>query len=422
MSNGRLKRDNCQLPTVNTQLKKGYKQSEVGVIPSDWEVKRLGDAAEVVMGQSPIGASYNRCCIGAPLINGPTEFTAKHPIKIQWTSQPTKFCKKGDVLLCVRGSSTGRINISDDEYCIGRGIASIRAKSGVDTSFITFQVESAVKNILVLTTGSTFPNIDGKSIKAINVLIPPTKAEQNAIATVLSDADALISSLEKLIAKKRNIKQGAMQQLLTGKKRLPGFSGKWEVKKLGNLGKFRGGSGFPIKHQGKVEGDYPFFKVSDMNNEGNTTFMANSNNWISEFVRKEASVNVFPRHSIIFAKIGAAIFLERKKILLQESCIDNNMMGFVLDEDCTDFKFIYYLFLNIQLGKLVSTTALPSLSGREIATLEFGIPEFKEQTAIAQVLSDMDAEIEALEKKLDKFRMIKQGMMQELLSGRTRLI
>ena len=103
----------------------------------DWETKTLGDAAEVVMGQSPVGASYNHSGTGAPLINGPTEFTEKYPIKIQWTSRPTKFCKKCDVLLCVRGSSTSRINISDGEYCIGCGIAAIRAKSGADTSFIT---------------------------------------------------------------------------------------------------------------------------------------------------------------------------------------------------------------------------------------------------------------------------------------------
>lgn len=184
-----------------------------------WEVKKLGDTAEVVMGQSPVGTSYNPSGIGAPLINGPTEFTEKHPIKIQWTSQPTKFCMKGDVLLCVRGSSTGRINISDDEYCIGRGIAAIRAKSGADTSFITFQVESAVKKILALTTGSTFPNIDGKSIKAIAFPIPPLP-EQTAIAQILSDMDAEIEVLEKKLEKYKMLKQGMMQNLLTGKIRL----------------------------------------------------------------------------------------------------------------------------------------------------------------------------------------------------------
>ena len=159
-----------------------------------------------------------------------------------------------------------------------------------------------------------------------------------------------------------------------------------------------------------------------MNNEGNSTFMINSNNWVSQTVRKEIGANTFPRHSIVFAKIGAAIFLERKKVLSQESCIDNNMMGFVLDEDVAYYKFIHYLFLHIQLGKLVSTTALPFLNGREIAGLEYGIPKLEEQRAIATVLIDMDAEIAALEQRCGKTRDLKQGMMQELLTGRIRLV
>lgn len=185
----------------------------------EWETKQLGGAAAVVMGQSPVGTSYNRNGIGAPLINGPTEFTDKYPIKIQWTSQPTKFCKNGDLLLCVRGSSTGRINISNDEYCIGRGVAAIRAKAGADTSFITFQVDSAIKSILTLTTGSTFPNIDGKSIRAIEFVLP-SLAEQQAIAEILTDIDAEIAALEGRREKTRLIKQGMMQELLTGRIRL----------------------------------------------------------------------------------------------------------------------------------------------------------------------------------------------------------
>jgi type I restriction enzyme S subunit len=127
----------------------------------EWEVKRLGDSAEVVMGQSPAGTSYNRSGFGSPLINGPTEFTDKHPIKIQWTSQPTKFCKKGDLLLCVRGSSTGRINISDDEYCIGRGVAAIRAKTEADTSFVTSQIGSATE-VMLLRQGELLLDCSGK--------------------------------------------------------------------------------------------------------------------------------------------------------------------------------------------------------------------------------------------------------------------
>jgi type I restriction enzyme, S subunit len=186
---------------------------------AEWEMTRLGDAAEVVMGQSPPGTSYNRAGHGAPLINGPTEFTDKYPIKIQWTSAPTKFCKKGDLLLCVRGSSTGRINISDDDYCIGRGIAAVRGKNANDTSFLTYQAYSAIQRILAATTGSTFPNIDRKSISAIEIPLPPVN-EQTAIVAILSDMDAEIAALEARRDKTRALKQGMMQELLTGRIRL----------------------------------------------------------------------------------------------------------------------------------------------------------------------------------------------------------
>ncbi len=184
-----------------------------------WEVKKLGEITEVVMGQSPVGTSYNRDGNGYPLINGPTEFTDRYPIKIQWTNEPTKFCKKKDILVCVRGSSTGRINIANDDYCIGRGIAAIRAKAEVNTEYITFQVDWAVKNILALTTGSTFPNIDGKSIRSIECPLP-NFSEQQAIANILSDMDAEIAALEQKRDKTRSLKQGMMQELLTGKTRL----------------------------------------------------------------------------------------------------------------------------------------------------------------------------------------------------------
>jgi len=194
-------------------------QTRLPGFSGEWKVKRLRDAADVVMGQSPAGTSYNRIGIGSPLINGPTEFTDKHPIKIQWTSEPTKFCQKGDLLLCVRGSSTGRINSADDEYCIGRGVAAIRAKPDADTSFITYQVHSAIPSILAATTGSTFPNIDGKSIRTIAIPLP-SPDEQIAIASILYDMDAEIAALEARRDKTRLLKHGMMQELLTGRIRL----------------------------------------------------------------------------------------------------------------------------------------------------------------------------------------------------------
>jgi type I restriction enzyme S subunit len=195
----------------------------------------------------------------------------------------------------------------------------------------------------------------------------------------------------------------------------------WDIAPLGSFGDFKGGNGFPLKYQGHAFGDYPLYKVSDMNNDGNTLFMSVANHWISEEVRKEIGGRIFPKGSIIFAKIGAAIFLERKRILTLPSCIDNNVMALVFNSDKADFRFFHYLFLTIELGKLVSATALPSLNGRDIASLHFAFPKPDEQRAIAGALGDADGLIAALEAMIAKKRDLKQAAMQHLLTGKTRL-
>jgi type I restriction enzyme, S subunit len=158
-----------------------------------------------------------------------------------------------------------------------------------------------------------------------------------------------------------------------------------------------------------------------MNNEGNGTYMGMANNYVNEATRKLLGANLFPAGSIVFAKVGAAIFLERKKILSKPSCLDNNMAAFILDTSRAYTRFIHFALMNINLGSLVSTTALPSLSGSILRTITLKLPSLLEQVAIATVLSDMDAEIITLEAHHDKTRALKQGMMQELLTGRIRL-
>ena len=196
----------------------------------------------------------------------------------------------------------------------------------------------------------------------------------------------------------------------------------WEVAQAGSIGQFRGGSGFPIVDQGFIKGDYPFFKVSDMNNEENRTFLNTANNYISESCRRRLGANTFLPKTIVFAKVGAAIFLERKKMLTKPSCLDNNMTGFALATDRADYRFVYFFLLSFRLGSLVSTTALPSLNASVLKAIPIPLPPTKaEQEAIAAVLSDADALIAAIEQLIQKKRRIKHGAMQSLLTGRQRL-
>lgn len=397
------------------ELKPGYKRTEVGVIPEDWEAESLGYISEVVMGQSPVGTSYNQDGYGIPLINGPTEFTEKYPIKKQWTTEPTKICKAGDLLLCVRGSSTGRMNISNDEYCIGRGIAAIRAKRGADTKFITFQIDSAIQKLLALSAGSTFPNVDGKSIRSITIPLPPLP-EQRAIAAALSDVDALISALDKLIAKKRDIKQATMQQLLTGKTRLPGFEGEWEMKRLGEMAFVATGNTPPTSDPSNYGDDQLFVSPADL---GKRKYILDTEKKLS---KKGFSISrKFPKGSILFTCIGSTI---GKAGIALDELTSNQQINAIFPDEKFSNDFLYYSldFHSPKIRALASEQAVPIINKTEFEKIIIRLPPLPEQQALAAILSDMDAEIVALEERREKSRVMYQGMMQELLTGKTRLV
>jgi len=161
--------------------------------------------------------------------------------------------------------------------------------------------------------------------------------------------------------------------------------------------------------------------VSDMNHPGNDTLMLSANNYITEGIRRHLGAPAYPAGAIVFAKVGAAVFLERKRILTVPSCIDNNMAAYVLDLSRADIGYVHAVLTARRLGNLVATTALPALNARQLGAMLLPVPMLDEQRAIAAVLSDMSAEIIAIEARREKTRLVKQGMMQQLLTGRTRL-
>lgn len=200
-----------------------FKDSPLGRIPVEWEVKPLASVAEIIMGQSPQGYTYNQIGEGTPLINGPTEFGTRYIERVnQWTTSPTKLCKRGDVLFCVRGSTTGRINIANDVYCIGRGLAAIReVKNKSINSFLELFLTQLVEQLFseASGSGSTFPSITSNRISATLILVPSIE-EQNQIVLIINSYDRHICTEETHLNKLHSLKTGLMQDLLTGKVRV----------------------------------------------------------------------------------------------------------------------------------------------------------------------------------------------------------
>lgn len=199
-----------------------YRDTPMGKISKTWEIANLADVSEIIMGQSPPGETYNIEGQGTPLINGPSEFGGENPIKAKWTVSPTKLTKENDILICVRGHTTGRLSISDGIYCIGRGVAVIRAlDQKISSRFLFFVLEENQSKIFQKSyaAGSTFPNITRDELGKTLVALPPLK-EQRQIADILTEAGHKLQ-LEKIEKDKlERIKVDLMDLILTGKVRI----------------------------------------------------------------------------------------------------------------------------------------------------------------------------------------------------------
>jgi type I restriction enzyme S subunit len=281
-------------------------------------------------------------------------------------------------------------------------------------------------------SGSTFFEISPKQVKSVLIPLPPTLAEQEKIATALSDTDSYIEKLEKLIEKKKYIKTGAMQELLTGKKRLPGFGkGKgyketevgvipedWEVKKLGDVGEIVGG-GTPSSFNSEYwNGKINWFTPTEI---GFRKYVSSSKRKISESGLKNSSARILPPSSLLLtsrATIGEVA------INIQESTTNQGFQSIIPSKNIL-IEYLYYKVLTLKNSFMerASGSTFFEISPKQVKSVLIPLPPtLAEQEKIAEVLSDMDSEIEKLEGKLDKYKNIKQGMMQKLLTGAVRLV
>lgn len=175
-------------------------------MPQNWKTYKLSDIAELVMGQSPKGATTNQVGEGVPLLNGPTEFGYSHPTPTQFTTDPKRFSEVGDVLFCVRGSTTGRMNFADQRYAIGRGIGAFRGKDGYPTKYVKYIIDYYLERMLALCTGSTFPNLSRSDLEDFSVAVCGPE-EAKAIASILSAID---DKIENNLAMNKTLEEMAM--------------------------------------------------------------------------------------------------------------------------------------------------------------------------------------------------------------------
>uniref|UniRef100_UPI0040470A66 restriction endonuclease subunit S n=1 Tax=Flavobacterium sp. TaxID=239 RepID=UPI0040470A66 len=212
------------------QLPAGYKQTAVGIIPEDWEVKPLGEVSKVIMGQSPDSKNYFDYEIGLPLLQGNADIKERKSIKRIWTNQITKICEENDIIMSVR-APVGTIALASFKSCIGRGICSIQNNNLIVKQFLYSYLEKFETNWARLSQGSTFESISSDDIRSLKIPIPPLP-EQQKIAEILSTWDNAIDNCKKIIKKLKKRNKGLAQQLLAGETRVSGFVDSWKMKEL----------------------------------------------------------------------------------------------------------------------------------------------------------------------------------------------
>jgi type I restriction enzyme S subunit len=384
------------------ELKAGYKQTDLGPVPEDWDVVSMGDVSDCLIGltYSPMDVrDFGTLVLRSSNIQD-SRLTFDDNVYVEMDIPPRAITQKDDILICVRNGSRqliGKCTLIDERTAgsaFGAFMSVLRSNS---PQFLLYQFRSEiVKKQINEVMGATINQITNKDLATFKVIWPCSKAEQEAIAEALSDADALIESLDQLITKKRNLKQAAMQQLLTGQTRLPGFSGEWEVKRLGDVLHVRHGKS---QHEVVVSGGiYPILATG------------------GEIGRTD--VFLYDKPSVLIGRKGTI-----DKPQFQDSpfwTVDT--LFFTELFNSVNAKFIYFKFLMIDWRSHNEASGVPSLNAATIENIEVTVPSLEEQTAIATILSDMDTELAELEARLAKARHIKQGMMQELLTGRIRLL
>jgi type I restriction enzyme S subunit len=430
--------NNSPLSTLNDPLPTGYKQTEVGIIPEDWDDTFLGEITKL-MTNGFVGTAtsqYTEDDTGVLYIQGYNveensfNFRGVKFVNQTFHKAHSKSCLREGDLLTVQTGDVGLTTIVP-KTMVGANchalIISRFQKGRSNSRFISYYLNSMPgrARLKLIEVGTTMKHLNVGDMLQFKVPLPPTVAEQEAIAGALSDADALIESLEQLIAKKRRIKAGAMQTLLTGKKRLPGFSGNWKKHQLCNFGKFKNGLN---KDSDSFGHGSPFVNLMDVFGVNSISSAANlglvaSTTADREIYNLNAGDVLFIRSSVKPSGVGLTAVVE--------SDLHNTVFsGFLIrfrDDGSLDAGFKRYCFYEEKFRKKIiaasSVSANTNINQNNLGQLTILLPPTKaEQTAIAEILSDMDTEIDALEAKLRKARQIKQGMMQELLTGKTRLV
>ena len=426
------------------ELRPGYKQTEVGVIPCGWELAPLSRlSAFITKGSTPTTYGFKWEPTGVLFLRSECVSEDGLDLKQSMFISPIAHAalrrsevRDGDILITITGNVGRAVLLAGvGEANLNQHIARVRVTAPDANPTFVFHVLSQPttrRYFSSITTGQAYPQISLQQVRNAEVPMPAI-AEQRAIAAALSDVDALLAKLDQLIAKKRDLKQAAMQQLLTGQTRLPGFSGEWAVRRLGDLFTFYGGYSASRDQLSAV--GHCYLHYGDIHKSSRA------------FIDVRSEYQDIPKLDVPLNRVSAGSLLDDGDVVFVDASEDDEGTSrhmVVINKDKT--PYIAGLHTIVAKGKTQELaheyrrhcfqtaamrqqflffavgTKVAGINKSNIVKLTLPVPPLAEQTAIATILSDIDAELTALAARRDKTRALKQGMMQELLTGRIRLV
>ena len=417
-------------------VKPGYKQTEIGVIPEDWEIKYLSDFGKIQSGGTPSTTMAEywggniAWCTPSDITSTPTKYinvTERTITEAGLNNSAATVMPAGSILLCTR-ATIGELKINSIPMATNQGFKNITVNNSGNAEFLYYLLQTKKSRMLDLAIGSTFLEISKTPLSKILLQIP-MRDEQNKIADALSDMDNLVVVLEKQIAKKKAIKQGTMQELLTGKRRLPGFSGEWGTKKLEDYcSLITKQTGFdysayikPALITRKMPNTFPM--IQTINFRGRK-FTFETDYYIPQSVAMQFPNIVLNKKCVLFSIVGASV----GNVGLYPGSITafcGGAIGITRFRNEQDAEWVFNYMSSpdgqSQIQYVTKGGAQATVTIADIRNFKIPTPEKGERDAISGILENMDHEIEALEQKLEKYRQVKQGMMQQLLTGKIRL-
>lgn len=389
--------------------------------PKEWVACKISDFSHIVMGQSPASSTYNSDEIGLPFYQGKAEFGDLYPEPVKYCNAPKKIAEKGSTLLSVR-APVGPTNIAPHRSCIGRGLAGIHPLGGVPDRFILYLFRGYEPVLSGQGKGTTFKAITKDFLFDLSFALPPLSEQVcilEEIEALFSDLDNAIENLKSARVQLKVYRQAVLKYAFTGK--LSNYGNIWETKPLGQACQVVSGNTPKGVNEIYSMGEIPFYKVSDMNTEGNEVYLKKSKINLSPNDCKKLKLKTYPAGTVVFPKRGGAILTNKKRILSKESAFDLNLMGVVPNDNVLE-RFLFNWFLLLDLGKLCDGSNVPQINHGDIEPLDFPfVPTEIQKKVIVEIetrLSVCKNMEDALDENLCKAEALRQSILKQAFEGK----